>query len=306
MHCTRDEHCWSVVCPLLSLLFMAAPDALPGDPVAVPAEQTSRSLWRVSRSGKSAFLLGSVHVLTSGGCGTDAVVEAAYAAAQAVVFETDLGALDSPALRERMDSLGRLPGDTILADVVSAATFDRLRKVFEERGRDVAAVERLKPAFCTLRIIMLEFERLGLSSMYGVDRHFLRRARLDGKRVLGLETPEAHVQLFAGLNAEDGEELLEQALESLGDMSALIAELSAAWRSGQSKKLAELIEASFEGHPRLYELFVANRNREWVPRLEELVEDGTTALVIVGVGHLVGSGSLVELMRARGFEVKQL
>lgn len=305
MHGARNHGSRSVFCPLMSVLLMAAADAAAGDQAAAPAAPTSRSLWRVTRGGKSAYLLGSVHVLTPEGYPQDAVIEQAYAASQAVAFETDLDALSSPELREKMAALGRLPEGETLADVVAPETFARVERKLGECGRDSAVVSRLKPAFCAIRLIMIEFERLGFSSMFGVDRHFWRRAKLDGKSVLSLETPEAHVQLFAGLNSADGEELLVQALESLTDVEMLVGELRAAWLSGQSTTLAEMINASFAGHPRLYELFVSERNKQWVPRIAAWLEAGGEVLVIVGVGHLVGEESLVDLLRARGFAVEQ-
>jgi uncharacterized protein YbaP (TraB family) len=46
------------------------------------------------------------------------------------------------------------------------------------------------------------------------------------------------------------------------------------------------------------------RNRSWIPALEKAHAAGG-AFVAVGALHLVGEGSVVELLRARGFTVER-
>ena len=50
---------------------------------------------------------------------------------------------------------------------------------------------------------------------------------------------------------------------------------------------------------------VTDRNRAWAPKIEELANSGTNAIVIVGTGHLIGTDGVVDLMRKRGFKITQ-
>ena len=56
--------------------------------------------------------------------------------------------------------------------------------------------------------------------------------------------------------------------------------------------------------PRLYRRLVTNRNRAWVATIEGLLKGSEQALIVVGVGHLVGPDSVPAMLRRRGFAVE--
>ena len=47
------------------------------------------------------------------------------------------------------------------------------------------------------------------------------------------------------------------------------------------------------------------RNRKWVPKIEALLNDDKNYLVIVGTGHLVGQGSVIDLLKKDGIGATQ-
>ena len=76
--------------------------------------------------------------------------------------------------------------------------------------------------------------------------------------------------------------------------------LCEAWNQGDVKGLGEIIEREFAEYPRIYDVFVTQRNKRWLPILDRLLTEGKTALVVVGTGHLVGKHSLVDMLKAKG------
>jgi uncharacterized protein YbaP (TraB family) len=50
---------------------------------------------------------------------------------------------------------------------------------------------------------------------------------------------------------------------------------------------------------------LGSRNRKWVPKIEALLNEDKNYLVIVGTGHLVGQGSVIELLSKDGFAATQ-
>ena len=49
-----------------------------------------------------------------------------------------------------------------------------------------------------------------------------------------------------------------------------------------------------------------DRNLRWLPQVVRQIESGENAMIIVGMGHLVGRDGLVQLLRARGYAVRQM
>jgi uncharacterized protein YbaP (TraB family) len=51
---------------------------------------------------------------------------------------------------------------------------------------------------------------------------------------------------------------------------------------------------------------IVDRNKDWVPKIQQFMRSNENYLVIVGTGHLVGKESVVDLLRAKGYQVEQL
>ena len=54
------------------------------------------------------------------------------------------------------------------------------------------------------------------------------------------------------------------------------------------------------------EAFLNARNRAWVPMLEQVMKRSGRAMVLVGAGHLGGESGVINLLRGKGYVVRQL
>jgi uncharacterized protein YbaP (TraB family) len=78
------------------------------------------------------------------------------------------------------------------------------------------------------------------------------------------------------------------------------------WLSGDAAAVEDLLLASMKEYPEVYRKVVIDRNRRWLPILIKMLDQGETALVVVGAAHLVGEDGLIELLRRRGYTIEQL
>jgi uncharacterized protein YbaP (TraB family) len=87
---------------------------------------------------------------------------------------------------------------------------------------------------------------------------------------------------------------LRQDLEAMGKK----------WKAGA----ADVFARGLAGHQKSKQgkRIFRDRNVRWIPQLVRLIEGKENALVIVGMGHLVGDDGLVSLLRARGYSVRQM
>ena len=78
------------------------------------------------------------------------------------------------------------------------------------------------------------------------------------------------------------------------------------WRNGRTEELGAVLAGGYEEFPDLFAKLVSDRNRRWMPAIEELLAGTDTAFVVVGALHLVGRDGLIELLRGKGYDVDQL
>jgi uncharacterized protein YbaP (TraB family) len=272
------------------------------DEATVPSKSC---LWEVQTASTRVFLLGSLHVLKSSAYPLAAAIERAYAASQRLVFETNLGAMMEPAILAKMMELGVYPEGRDLFQNISETTRKNLEKKLQDLGLPPANFSRFKPWFIAVTLTTLELQRMGFDPQYGIDLHFYTKATADEKELVYLESVDYQLNLLAKMNVMDQNSFLVQTLKDLEISAQLADDMMAAWQNGQAQDLHDLLFKSFEDHPGIEDRLLTRRNKEWLPQIEKMLKTPKTTLVIVGAGHLIGPDGLVELLKQKGYKVKQ-
>lgn len=272
--------------------------------LAVPV-QAKNTLWQISSGENTLYLLGSLHVLKKESYPLPPLMEEIYAASRAVVFETDMDQMDTPAMQRKIVTYGRLPAGQTLQQQLSPKTWQRLQQKMADLKIPEEKVTQMKPWLCALTLTVTDLERLGFLAQYGLDEHFYTKAKQDKKKIIPLESVEFQLSLFYSQSRQEQEEFLLQTLNDLQCADALSAEMENAWKNGNGQQLFNLIAKSFAGYPKQYERLVLQRNKNWLPVLEKILKREPVTLVVVGAGHLVGPSSVVDLLRRKGYAVVQ-
>ena len=262
-------------------------------------------LWEVSSQRGTVFLLGSVHLLKPGTYPASPAAEAALQQAKAVVLEVDLDKIDSLSTQQLIRSKGLLDGETLEAKVSSETLALVIRKT-EAMGLPFDQIRSLKPWLLTVTLTAIKLRTLGFDPRHGIDRYFFDKAKLASKEILSLETMEYQLNQLDGMSAKIQEQALLQTLEDLDTLQEEFEELLEAWSRGEVEVLEDLLFKGFEGFPQVFEKLITERNRNWLPKIEEFLDQPGTTLVVVGAAHLVGSEGVVKLLEKRGYQVRQL
>jgi uncharacterized protein YbaP (TraB family) len=269
------------------------------------ATTTRQPLWKIEGKRATVYLLGSVHFLKKEHYPVAAPIEEAFERAKIAVFETDIEAIEKPEIQMALLSKSALPPGQTLRDQLSPKLYERLAAQLAETGLPVDAVKNLKPGMVAMTMTLIEMQKLGLDPKLGLDRHFHGRARTAGKEVIALEEPQFQVDMITGFSKEEGEAILDSTLKDIQTLKTLLGKLLTSWQTGDMKALAGLLNQALEGHPALYQRLLVDRNKRWVPRIEELMRGDKDAIVIVGAGHLAGKQSVIEMLEKNGAKVVQ-
>jgi uncharacterized protein len=292
-----------VIARLAALLLAIA--TLCAGPAAGASERSV--LWSVRGEHNTVYLLGSIHVLRPGDGALPRAALEAYEEAERLVMEIDLddpAVTDPTALLGTMQRAALLPEGETLRRVMGddyAAIAGRVR----ESGLDLAVFDRFAPWFVATMLLQLELAQRGFQPELGIEQQLADRAVRDGKPIEGLETAEQQFAVLAGLPLPEQKRFLLMTLADTERLDEEIEDLLAAWRSGDTDALEDKLSAAYEEFPELYRPLTEDRNRAWVERLEELLEERDDYLVVVGALHLVGRHSVVDLLRQRGHAVTQ-
>jgi uncharacterized protein YbaP (TraB family) len=273
----------------------------------VPANATAvrHTLWKMQGQQNSVYLLGSVHVLKKSDYPLAAPIEMAISNASIVAFETDIAALEDPAVALKLMSKSQLPEGETLSKQLSPEVYKMWTRHVSETGLPPEMFDRFTPGMAAITIAMLEMQKLGLEPDQGVDKHFFALARKSGKEIVPLEPIEFQINLLTGFTKEEGELLMKATLKDIENLKKDLVELLKAWKIGDAVELEKLLNEAMKESPAIYKRMLTERNHNWIPKIEELARGKKNAVVIVGAAHLVGKEGVVELLRKKRATVTQ-
>lgn len=263
-------------------------------------------VWTVRGAHGTVYLAGSVHLLPAQDAALPDAFDRAYRDSAILVMELDLGKLDPEQLAGWMQQHGTLSGDTTLRAVLGERRYARTAAAASGLGAPMSLLDTQTPWVIGVELTELEYLRLGYDPEQGVEEQLLRRARADGKPTAGLETVDEELGGLERLPREEQLKILDQTLSELQDTQADMLVVLGAWRRGDAARLATLLSKEFGEFPDLYRTLVTDRNRHWLPQIEQFLRNDSNTLVVVGALHLVGRGGLLELLRQDGYQPVQL
>jgi uncharacterized protein len=252
-------------------------------PPAVAAPRDPRPfLWEVSGPRGKAVLFGTFH---AGGKGDvpDAALDRLRGARLLV---TEIPPLEPDKVRP----LRELPPGQNLPDLIGADAWNELSDALS--GRVAAdALRRARPwwAMALLTSAMVDGPEVAM------DDALVDVARRRGTPLSFLESAEEQLAALGdSVSADD----LKQAIAERKGMRCQVSDLVAAYRSGDASTVRDALTGDAEAR------LLVERNARWVAVVEELI--GDQPFIAVGVSHLVGDGSLVALLEARGYTVTRV
>lgn len=297
MHTTRSL-LWTL--PLLFGAVACAPA------VVSPAAATANALplWEVTDGRGTVYLLGSIHVLRPETYPLDDAIYEAFDASEVVAFELHLDSVEAAA--PEMIARGLYEDGRTLRDVLPGDVYADLEAHFQQLGMPVQAVSRMEPWLVALTVTALTVQRAGFETAQGIDRHFFDRATEAGKRITSFETMEQQIRVFDGMPEAEQIAFLRSTLDDIDGFADMLDEATELWKRGEAEAIAEMMTESMAEQPNLRRRLLDDRNQAWVPQIEALLRSGDTSMVVVGMGHLIGAGSVVDLLRTRGYSITRV
>ena len=277
--------------------------------VAVPiAAQDGEKhfLWKVEGPGnRTAYLLGSLHVLTPDYYPLSPAINQAFAESRTLVAEVDLDEMNDP--RQMMTAAARamLTDGRSLDQLVAPATYTELTKRAEAAGLPMMAVRRMKPWLVAITLMAPTLQAAGLTAEHGVDRHFFARAKAAGMTRQALETLAYQFDWLDQLSPALQEDMLRSAMEELDTYVGSVKEMARAWAAADVDALERELLASFDQSRELYDRLLVERNRNWLPHVDTCLQQDAGCFIVVGAAHLVGPDGLPTLLAKKGYRVTQ-
>lgn len=264
------------------------------------------SVWQVTNGEHTLYLGGTLHLLSPSDYPLPDAYNQAYALADTLVFETDMATVSSPAFAGRMMQQNTYQNGQTIKNALTADTYQLLTEFLAQRKLPLAHLEQMKPALLGLTLTMLEYQKNGLTSE-GVDAHFFAKAQADNKAIDWFETPQQQLDFISRMADNQEDAFIRYTLEDIQELSSHIDPLVRFWRQGDMNSLFTQVLKDFEQqYPQVYADLLVNRNANWLPHLEKMLNSAPTEFVLVGTLHMPGKHGVLALLEKAGYRVTRL
>jgi uncharacterized protein len=221
-------------------------------------------------------------------------------------MEIDMDDLDPVQMQQDVMDLAALPEGQTLQQQLGPQVYERFGTQSRALGIEPTMLNQFRPWFAAITLVQLQLMKMGFDPESGVEKRLTARAATDNKPIQGLETAREQLEIMARLPEKQQREFLLYSVEDADRMTSEVDKLVAAWRQGDATQMAKLLQEGFDEYPDLYRPLTVDRNRKWIPQIEQLLEGRDDYLVVVGALHLVGTDSVIDLLERKGHKVKQL
>ena len=274
---------------------------------AAPAT-AANFLWEVVSMSNRAYLFGTVHAGKKDWYPLPQAVEDAFADSRVLVVEADV--TNVAAMEKSTPAMTYSPPDSLRAHV-PPADYERFRKQLARHAIAEDQIAQLKPFMAVSVLVFSEWARLGYLAQFGVDSHLILKARADLKTVVEIEGVDTQVGLMNSLTDADHRQIFDGTLKALeaGITREQITGMVNAWQSGDPTLMLEIAQSYNENVPgakEFEEKFVWSRHEAMAQKIEGYMNDTRDRhFIAVGSLHLAGPRGLVEVLRKRGYIVRQ-
>jgi uncharacterized protein YbaP (TraB family) len=264
------------------------------------------SMWRIDGVSNSIYLLGSIHMLREKDYPIPSAIYEAYEEAETLIMEIDMDDIDPVAEQAIATELGLIQDGRALRDLMGPELYAEAESLAEELQIPLNLLENSEPWYAAINVEMVMLMRIGFNPTHGVEYHFSEFAQRDNKEILGLETTRQQLEFLDNLSPDAQREMLIQTMSDSMELTEIMDEMVNAWYYGDVKFLEDTLLADMQDLEELHETIVVNRNKNWVEKIQQLLNKKDDYLIIVGALHLVGEEGVPHLLSQRGHDVVQL
>lgn len=267
-------------------------------------------LYEVKRGNYIAYVFGTIHVGKAEFYPLNMPVTRALMAAKFLAVEADIS--DQAAVAKDVAELGVYPASSKPEWRIPPALAQKLIPVLQKYGIPKEQAMMMRPWMLALTLSVFDAMQAGYDPRLAVDSYLLSFAQSQKKSIVEVEGLRKQFAIFTDMTTEQQNAFLEKTVEELagGEGREQIVMLVDAWAKADAAGLEKQWHRSqaslTEADRFLSDKLFSERNLNMAARVEEYIRSGDTYFVAVGALHLVGEKNVIELLKQRGYRIKEL
>ena len=270
-----------------------------------PPINASPAMWVVKDADTTIYMFGTFHMLDGKRDWFNDEVKTAFDASSELVLETLLP--DNPAEMQPLIMKYAIdPNGKTLSQKLSPSVKAKLDKELSAIGLPPQALEPLEPWFISMTLAQVGAQKLGLKPEFGPETVLRTAAKERGKSVGQLETVEFQIATMDGIPESEQVLGVSQTIEKMDEIGKSFQPMIDAWSSGNSEKLAKIMNEGVDKMPSFRKALFVDRNAKWADWVGQRLQKPGVVFMAVGAGHLAGPDSVQDFLAKKGIKAAKV
>lgn len=277
---------------------------------AVPvAAHAAPAMWEVSDADSRIWLFGSMHLLPPGTEWRTPLFDATLAKADKVYFEADVGPWGIMGALIWSLKAGFNTAQHPWVPTLTSAQTAKLTAAITPLGLTLEQLGTYEPWLAEQIIEQKAIDKAGTGATAGamvVGPDAVLEDELPKERKAYFETVSQQLNLMGAQPRDEQIAGLISSLDDLGGASGDLDAMATQWSGGDVDGLDKTMSTDPMVNGPLAETMLFGRNRNWVTTIETMLAQNQQDLIVVGAAHLIGNGSVTDLLAKAGFTVQRI
>ncbi|NNE57605.1 MAG: TraB/GumN family protein [Hellea sp.] len=266
------------------------------------------ALWKLSDEDTDIYIFGTVHLLPTELQWETSAISTAFKEANKFYMEADINSPEAAqSMMALISELGTLPEGKSLYDMMGKEDSRTLKAALEKIDLNPDMIKTFQPWYAGLTVQQFVMLKAGYNPLSGVEMVLIKRAEDQGKEFGYFETLEDQMRILAAGDAQEQLEGLVFTAETIDLGTKYLDILVDEWSDGDVTGLSAIISApEMFGSEEAYDRFLTQRNRDWIPQIEAILDEPGQIFIAVGAAHLAGPDSVILMLENEGYTVTRV
>lgn len=266
------------------------------------------AMWAVTDTDSTIYLFGTFHILPKGSKWTTKAFDDAMAETPVTLTEVDTKSLSAQAsMAKVVAELGVNPPGVTLSSTLGPDRAAHFSEIAARYGLPMSNFEPLRPWLAMVALSVAVMQKEGFEADSGAEETVLARAEKEGDRVDHLESAEYQVRALASLDEEEILADFDTSIDQYDDFDDYAKRVLTAWKTGDVATLEkETLADMRDKAPDSFRILITDRNSNWAGEIEKMMAGDQDYFIAVGAGHLIGEGSVIDLLATKGYKVERV
>ncbi|HHS95686.1 MAG TPA: TraB/GumN family protein [Phaeodactylibacter sp.] len=269
-----------------------------------PTTAENALLWAITGNDlqDTSYLYGTIHMIAEKDFFLTPNTKKAFHNSEQVFFEIDINQMNDFSILFSLLGQVLMKDGVTLDKLLNEEDFQLVKSHFSTMGLPMFILKKVKPMFLSSLISGNLGTQADTTSerIVSYEMEFLAMAKQEQKSVAGLETIEYQMSVFDSIPYKDQAQMLVQSIKTENGHNSEFEQMIQLYKNQDIVGMQTMFSSDAQGIAKYEDVFLKNRNQNWIPIMEKAMKDKTT-LFAVGAGHLAGHIGIIALLRKEGY-----